>query len=153
VLSVPIIAKDAKDQGFSGKWVLDKKESHGSEQLADLLLDIKPDGNTIVIQNRFPEPANAIAPLLYLGIMTTTLKLNTDGSETTNQIGPYTQISKTTVDGNTMTTEWHSEINGDPVQGKWIRTLSDDGKRMTLQINESSTKGQSGDATLVFHRK
>jgi len=52
-----------------------------------------------------------------------------------------------------MTTDWHAQINGDEVQGKWVRTLSDDGKQTTLQITESSTKGQNGNATLVLKRK
>ncbi len=153
VLILPLSAKDPKDKGFSGKWSLDKNASHGSEPLADLHQNIKDGGSEVTIQSAFPEPANGIAPLLYLGIMTTNLKLKTDGQEITNQIGPYMQVSKTTLDGNKMITEWHTEINGDPVQGRWVRTLSDDGKQMTLEITESSTQGQKGDATLVLHRK
>jgi hypothetical protein len=52
-----------------------------------------------------------------------------------------------------MTTDWHAVVNGDPVEGKWVRTVSDDGKQTTLQITETSTKGQTGNATLVFKRK
>jgi hypothetical protein len=85
--------------------------------------------------------------------MTTSVQLKTDGSEVQSQIGPFLFLSKTTVDNNTMTTDWHAQINGDEVQGKWVRTLSDDGKQTTLQITESSTKGQNGNATLVLKRK
>jgi hypothetical protein len=153
LLSLPASAKDPKDQGFAGKWVLDKNNSQGSEMLADLRQDTKQSGTDFTIQNRFPEPANGVAPLLYLGIMTTSITLKTDGQESKSQVGPYMLVSKTTVDGNTMTTEWHSEISGDPVQGKWVRTLSDDGKRTTLVITESSTHDQKGNATLVLRRK
>lgn len=141
------------DQGFSGKWTLVKNASHSTAPLADLLQEVKANGPDLTIQSRFPEPANGIAPLVFLGILTNTLKLKTDGHEVTNQIGPFLQISKTTLDGSSLTTEWQAEINGDRVQGKWVRTLSDDGKQVTLQINESSTKGQTGEATLVLKRK
>lgn len=153
VLLAPLSAKDAKDKGFSGKWQLDKNASHASEPLDDLRQDIKQGDSDVIIQSRFPEPANGIAPLLYLGVMTTALRLTTGGQEITNQIGPFLHVSKTTLDGNKMTTEWHAEINGDPVEGKWVRTLSDDGKQLTFEITESSTKGQKGEATLVLKRK
>ncbi len=143
----------AKDQGFNGKWVLDKKTSHGSEPMTELRQDIKQSGSDYMIQSRFAEPPTGIAPLVYLGIMTSALNLKTDGQEMKNQIGPYMFVSKTTVEGNKMITDWASTINGDPVQGKWVRTLSDDGKHLILEITESSTKGQKGDATLNFNRK
>ncbi len=41
---------------------------------------------------------------------------------------------KTTMDGNKLMTEWAAQINGDPVEGHWVHTLSDDGKHMTLDI-------------------
>lgn len=152
-LTLALFAKDPKEQGFSGKWALVKDGSHSTEPLPDLHQDVKVHGSDVTIQNRFPEPANAVAPMLFLGIMTTSIQLKTDGTEVTNQIGPFAYVSKTTLDGNTMTTDWHAEVNGDSVQGKWIRTLSDDGKQTTLQINETSTKGQNGNATLVMKRK
>lgn len=152
-LAVSVAGKDAKEQGFNGKWALDKKNSHGSEMLGDLRQDIKQTGSDVTIQSRFPEPANGIAPLLYLGIMTTSMTLKADGQEVSNDIGPFKHMSKTTVDGNKMTTDWTSTISGDSVQGKWVRTLASDGKHMTLEITESSTHGQKGDATLAFTRK
>lgn len=144
------------DRGFDGKWVLDKHASNtGTVPPPDgLQQTIKNKGNDIVITSVFKEPPNAVAPLLYLGIMTTTLKLNGDGSEAVNQIGPFMQTSKTTITGNGMETEWVAKhTSGDVVNGHWTRTLAPDGKHMTLEIKESSTQGQSGTATLNFVRK
>jgi hypothetical protein len=146
-------AKTPKEQGFSGKWQMVKDASHSTATLADLHQQVKVHDADVTIQNEFPEPPNAVAPLVFLGIMTTSVQLKTDGSEVQSQIGPFLFLSKTTVDNNTMTTDWHAQINGDEVQGKWVRTLSDDGKQTTLQITESSTKGQNGNATLVLKRK
>jgi hypothetical protein len=152
-LTLALSAKDPKEQGFSGKWSLVKDGTHSTDPLPDLHQEVKIKGSDVTIMNRFPEPANGIAPLVFLGIMTTAIHLKTDGSEVTDQIGPFAYVSKTTLDGNTMSTDWHAVVNGDPVQGKWVRTVSDDGKQTTLQITETSTKGQNGNATLVFKRK
>ena len=152
LLVLPIGAKDSR-QGFDGKWVLDKASSKSPEVPDDLKQEIRQKGSDVTIQSLFKEPANGIAPLLMLGIMTSSLRLTTDGQELQNQIGPFAMTSKTTLDGKTMETEWSAVVNGDPVQGHWTRTLSDDGKRMTLHVKESSTKGQGGEATLQFVRK
>lgn len=149
---IPIGAKDSH-AGFDGKWVLDKHSSKAPEVPDDLRQEIRIKGSDVTIQSQFKEPANGIAPLLMLGIMVSSLHLTTDGQEIQNQIGPFAQTSKTTLDGNKMETEWNAVVNGDQVQGHWTRTLADDGKRMTLHVKESSTKGQGGDTTLQFVRK
>lgn len=149
-------ASVSADHAFDGKWVLDKKANNTATTPAPegLQQRIKTSGNTIAIESVFKEPANAVAPLLYLGIMTTTLQLNADGSESVNHVGPFMMTTKTTTDGNKMDTEWVAKhTSGDVVNGHWTRTLSDDGKHMTLDIKESSTQGQSGNATLNFVRK
>jgi len=152
VSALPIGAKDAKDAGCSGKWVLDK-HSNAPQGLEELEQRIKQNGNDINIESKFAEPKSAVVPLLYLGVMTTSLHLTADGSEVQNQIGPFQQGSKTTLSGNQMETEWTAMANGDQVQGHWTRTLSDDGRHMTLVIKESSIKGQHGEAELHFTRK
>ena len=144
------------DRGFDGKWVLDKNMSNSATMPPPdgLQQRIKINGNQVSIESVFKEPANAIAPLLYLGIMTTTMRLDTNGSDAVNQVGPFMQTSKTTLDGNKMDTDWVARhTSGEVVNGHWTRTLSDDGKHMTLEIKESSTQGQSGTATLNFVKK
>ena len=155
-LALAAAASVGGSQSFDGKWVLDKKANNNATTPPPdgLQQTIKTKGNTIDVQSVFKEPANAIAPLLYLGIMTTSLKLNADGSEAVNQVGPFMQTCKTTIEGNKMDTEWVAKhTSGEVVNGHWTRTLSDDGKHMTLEIKESSTKGQSGNATLNFVKK
>ena len=147
-----ISAKD-KDEGFSGRWVLDKQHSQGDQLPDGLEQRVKQDGSDLVFEAKFPEPKNAIVPLLYLGVMVTQLKLSTDGQEVKSQVGPFAMASRTKVVFGALETDWSAAVNGDQVQGHWLRTLSPDGKRCTLQIKESSTKGQGGEATLEFVRK
>ena len=146
----------ADRSGFDGKWVLDKKANNTATVAPPdgLQQHIKVKGNDISIDSQFGEPSTGVAPLLYLGIMVTTMHLNPDGSEAVNQIGPFMQTTKTTIDGNKMDTDWvarHS--SGEVVNGHWTRTIAADGKHMTMEIKESSTQGQSGNATLNFVRK
>ena len=96
---------------------------------------------------------DAVYPLLWVGIMTYELPLSTDGSEKQNQIGPFMHVSKTTLNGSTMTTDWRATIENGNVEGKWIRRLSPDGKHMDLQIIAKASDGRNMDQTLVFKRK
>ena len=146
-------AKNSPDT-FSGKWVLDKHAPRPGDAPNHLETKIKEDGSGITIESTFQEPQNGVVPLLYLGVMTEKLHLKTDGEEQQQQIGPFMAAFKTDADGErTLKTQWAAQINGDQVQGHWVHTLSDDGKHMTLKIDESSTKGQHAEATLEFVRK
>ena len=147
-----ISAKDTQD-GFSGKWVLDKHSPRPGDAPNDLQTKIKQDSTGLSFESTFKEPQNGIVPLLYLGVMTNKLHLNTDGQDQQSQIGPFMAVFRTNMDGNKMTTQWKALINGDPVEGHWVHTLSDDGKHLTLEIQESSTHGQHAEATLEFVRK
>lgn len=138
---------------FSGKWVLDKQSPRPGDAPNSLETKIKQDNSGVTIESAFKEPDNGVVPLLYLGVMTNKLHLTTDGQEQRSQIGPFMTVFKTTMDGNKLTTDWNAQINGDPVEGHWVHTLSDDGRHMTLDIKQSSTHGQHAEATLNFVRK
>jgi hypothetical protein len=152
-LAFSVLLAAAGDRGgFEGKWVLEQDSSGDETVPVNLVQNVRQKGGDIEVQTTFAEPAGGIVPLLYVGIMTSDLLLSADGSERQNQIGPFQQASKTTLDGTTMTTEWTAVIKGDQVNGKWIRTLDPDGRHMTLEIHESS-KGKDRQATLKFRRK
>ena len=145
-------AKDNADS-FSGKWVLDRQSPRPGDAPNSLETKIKQDDSGLTIESAFKEPDNGVVPLLYLGVMTNKLHLTTDGQEQHSQIGPFMTVFKTTMDGKKLMSDWNAQINGDPVQGHWVHTLSDDGKHMTLEIKQSSTHGQHAEATLTFVRK
>jgi hypothetical protein len=138
---------------FVGKWELDKKKTQATGAPEDLKLDIKEEGTKVKIQSKYREPKTNVYPLLWVGIMTYDLELGADGSETTNHIGPFTHVSKTTIDGNKMVTDFSAQIENGNVTGKWVRTVSDDGREMTCQINTKSSDGRHLDQTLFFRKK
>jgi hypothetical protein len=148
MLGLGALAGMGKDPGFEGKWVLDGSSPRPANGPENLVQQIKIKGSDIEIESGWREPAGGVAPLTLLGIMTSKLKLTSDGQQANNQIGPFQQASRTTVNGNKMITDWTAQMEKSRVEGQWIRTLSDDGRRMTLHI-----KNSSGETTLHFLRK
>jgi hypothetical protein len=143
----------AKDEGFNGKWVLDKASQQPPNAPVHLETKIKQDNSGVTIESTFAEPADGVVPLVYLGVLTTKMHLAPGGQVEQNAIGPFQMASKTDIDGTQMQTEWTAMVKGDAVQGHWTQRLSDDGKHMTWEIKETSTQGQHSEATLSFVRK
>jgi hypothetical protein len=144
----------AKDDGFTGKWVIDKQASTATADIPDgLTQQFKKKGDGYTIETTWREPRSGIAPLLLVGIMTTQFKLGTKGEEVKNQVGPFMQASKTTLNGNQLVTDWTAVVNGQAVRGQWTRTLNDAGNSMTLDIKESTDDGKSNTGKLVFNKK
>jgi hypothetical protein len=153
-LCVALVA--AKDIGLSGKWVLDrgKSTSAGQDALPELLVqNIKMKGDDVKIQSSWQEPKSGITPMVFLGIMSSDLALRCDGKDKTNAFGPYYQVSKSTLEGTTLTTDWWTVKDGVQINGKWIRTMGDDGKSHTLSIKETLSDGSAHEALLAFKRK
>jgi hypothetical protein len=143
----------AATTGFEGKWELDKKKTAAKGAPEDLNLEIKNNGNGILIKSKYREPKSGLYPLLWVGVMTYQLELTTDGTEKTNHIGPFTHVSKTTVNGNQMITDFTATLENGKVTGQWTRTLSPDGREMTWQVNTQASDGRKLDQTMVFKRK
>jgi hypothetical protein len=138
---------------FAGKWEIDKKKTQSAGAPDDFKLEIKEDGRKLKIESKYREPRSGVYPLLWVGIMTYNLELSTDGSPTTNHIGPFTHVSKTSVEGNKMITDFTATIENGNVQGQWVRTVSPDGREMTCQINTKASDGRTLNQTLVFKKK
>lgn len=147
-------AANSSVEPFEGKWKLDTKETKAKGGPEDLEVEIRSNGaDGLVVRSKYREPKNAVYPLMWVGIMTTELPLTVGGSETTNQIGPFAHVSRTSVEGNRMVTDWRAALENGQVEGQWIRTVSNDGKQMTLQIISKASDGRRMDQTLVFRRK
>ncbi len=151
-----------KPEGFEGKWVLDKKKSPEAAQAPqDLVQQIKMSGSDMIIKSKFAQPRNGIYPMLWVGIMTEELHLTTDGTEASKSIGPFQLRAKTNQDGDALVTNWTANMeNGmapgqqaGSVEGQWLRSMSEDGRVMTLQIKGRCSDGRILDTKLYFNRK
>lgn len=150
-----LFAKDSNESRFKGKWVLDRGASTATFDIPEnLTQEIKPKGSDLNIITTWREPQNGIAPLGLLGVMTTQYQIGLNGQETTNYVGPFKVVSKTTENGNQLVTDWTAaDQNGKTVTGHWTRSVSDDGRQMTLEIQEQENGGPSNNAKLVFRKK
>lgn len=152
--AIALPAAAAGLEPFEGKWRLDKKKTQAVGAPAELETEIKANGGDgLLVKSKYAEPKNAMYPLMWVGIMAAEVPLSTDGSEKVNQIGPFTHVSKTSIDGNRMTTDWRANMENGHVEGQWIRTVSADGREMTLQIISKASDGRNMDQTLVFKRR
>ena len=154
VLSIGAALPASSPNSFEGRWAMDKKGSpSGNTAPGNLVQQIKVDGNNVTILSKYDQPKNGIYPLFWVGIMVEKLDLVTNGSDVTNHIGPFLHVSKTTQEGPKMVTDWTANIDPGKVDGQWIRTLSADGREMTLEIHGKASDGRTMDSTVIFHRK
>lgn len=133
---------------FEGRWVLDGRPEPPVPENLTQKIDV--NGPEVKIESTWREPKNGITPLCMVGIMVTQISLKP--GESTTQVGPFPLTSKTTVEGNQMTTQWATEHQGKQIHGKWVRTVSPDGKSMTMLVKEDST-GKDVERTLKFRRR
>ena len=162
VLAFAFIASAVSPKNFEGKWVLDKKKSANAPKAPqDLVQQIKIEGSQMVIKSKFAQPKDGVYPILWVGIMTEELRRATDGSEAAKSIGPFELRAKTNQDGNALVTRFTANMEngaapgqkGGTVEGEWLRTISDNGKEMTLQVKNRCSDGRTLDTTLYFNRK
>lgn len=145
--------KDA-ESAFSGTWDIDKNQSTASSELPDALQQqIKHKKSEMVIKSKWIDRRDGVSPLVLLGVMTTELKLKTDGRQTNRQFGPFMTTTSTTQDGDAVVTKWQVNANGEPISSEWRRTLSPDGGTMTLEIQQALGNGKNNTAKLVFRRR
>src|SRR5262245_32701986 len=112
-MAVPLLAKD---DAFTGKWILDKPASNATAEIPDnLRQEIKKKGDGYAVETTWREMRSGLAPLALLGILTTQLKL---GADVKNQVGPFMIASRTTQNGNQLVTDWTAVVNGQAVRGQ-----------------------------------
>ena len=152
-LCASLSGKDA-ESGISGKWEMDKNQSTASSEIpAALEQQIKHNKSQMVIKSKWIDRQDGVSPLILLGVMTSELKLKTDGRELKKQFGPFMTATSTTQDGDAMVTKWQVNANGEPISSQWRRTLSPDGQTMTLDIRQAVGNGKNSTAKLVFRRR
>ena len=145
----------AQDQrpDFSGTWKLDKEKSDvGAEERNGRFRGGMFD--SLVIEHKDPELIIKRKMNLPSGEeRTTQSKYTTDGKDNTNEgFRGMTSKSKTHWEGDKLVTESTRETPRGTIETKEVRSLSADGKTMTV---ESTTKGgpREGTRKLVYNKQ
>jgi bla regulator protein blaR1 len=144
----------AEHPDFSGRWNLDKSRSNlPSPSPEDLVetIDHRDPQLKIVTTSRDWSAREPIAQTLFT-VMIPEISTTTDNRENTAQFGPGELKSKTRWDAKNLVTEWGLERDGQrEMEGTWTRSLSADGKTMTLQVVAGEPEsGVQGTTKLVF---
>jgi hypothetical protein len=80
-------------------------------------------------------------------------ELRADGKEEVVKTGVFEQRSRTVWEGQRLVTSWTMKTPQDPPQGRWVRSLSADGKTQTVEIEFRSAMMGTLQVTLIFTRR
>jgi len=144
----------AEHPDFSGRWNLDKSSSNlPSPSPEDLVetIDHRDPQLRIGTSSKDWGPSEPIAKTLF-ALMIPEVSTTTDNRENTAKFGPGELKSKTRWEGKSLVTEWGLERDGQSeMEGTWARSLSADGKTLTLRVVAGEPGGgMQGTAKLVF---
>jgi len=139
---------------FSGHWMLDvaKCEAPVAPPEMEQVVEYK---DHVLRWTTTLADANASRMMLpfLMGIADPKEQLRTDGVEETVRNGPFERTSRTVWDGHKLVTTWTMKTPQDPPEGKWVRSLSADGKMQTIDIEFRSAMMGTVQAKLVFSRR
>jgi hypothetical protein len=138
-LIVPFVAKAQAKPDFSGTWTLDTAKS-----------DPAPAGRGGGGRGMAAGPVTIAQTAANIKIGDATYKL--DGSESINQQqgrgGPMEVKSKARWEGNTIVIESTRDFGGMSITSKEVRSLSADGKEMTVQTTTATPQGENSRKTV-----
>lgn len=137
---------------LAGKWVL--MRSLGVTPPASFLTNLEIAADRVTIRSHWEEPKDGRYGLTLMGITVPEFVLDTTGREMAVQAGPFVLRHKSSWDGSKLVTRWEtSEYMGSSFQGTWTRAISKDGQGLTLDIDATSSIGQTSRARLIFQRQ
>jgi hypothetical protein len=133
---------------FTGTWVLDTEKSTmgsgrsgaGKLPMQKVTVVIKQTGTTLSIERKTAD-------------RTETAVFKLDGTETVNKLPSGNDI-KSTSDwvGSTLVTKSTMVLEGTTVQATDVRSLSPDGKVMTIQVTSQTPNGEAK-STVVYNKQ
>jgi hypothetical protein len=142
---------------FSGRWELDLAQSElPSPAPGNLVEVIEQRGDQLKVMTTSKD-WNSIKPIAVtlFALMLPEFSTTTDNRETVQPFGPGQIRSKTHWQESNLVTDWTLERNGEAaVTGRWVRALSDDGNRQTVEISgHDPVHNLDGRAKAVFVKR
>ena len=137
---------------FQGDWALDK--SFGVTPPQEFSTNIQAGKDQVSIRSHWKPPADGRYGLTLIGITTPEFVIETTGREQAAQAGPFVIRYASAVENRSIVTHWStSEFMGSSFRGTWTRTVSKDGSTLTLDIDATSSSGDTSRARLIFRRR
>jgi hypothetical protein len=136
---------------LSGEWKL--VSAAGTKPPDGFVVQMNQSSATLRVTAHWTEPENGQYGLTLVGLIAPELTFFLDGREDLNQAGPFVLHSKTRWTGARLVTSWNtSQFLGVSFEGQWVRSISADGRELTLEIHANSSQGRRSDAVLKFRK-
>lgn len=144
-------AQPSAPPDLSGEWEL--VSAVGTTPPVGFVMQTNQSSTTFRVNSHWREPEHGEYGLTLVGLLTPELTFSADGREDLNQSGPFVIHSKTRWNGARLITIWNtSEFLRVSFEGRWVRSLSADGRELTLEIYAKSSQGRHSDAVLKFRK-
>jgi len=137
-----LLAGQGSRSNFSGRWELDRSRSDFGSLPPD-------DSATELIQHHEPKLTITQVWKDAEGEHTLVWQLTTDGAENLTRVAETEIASRTVWDDNRLLTDWRMKRGTQLNEGKTVRSLSEDGKILTVDVRHRST-GRDIQQHLVF---
>jgi len=130
-----LIVAQASRPNFSGRWQLDKSRSDFGS--------LPPDDSAMeLIEHQEPKLTIAQVWRNSDGEHTVVWQLTTDGAENLTRMNETEVASRTIWEDGRLITEWRVKRGGQPSEGKYDRSLSEDRKTMTVGVHKRSAANE-----------
>jgi hypothetical protein len=153
VLAVCLRAQQGRPD-FSGQWKLDLARTQAPADPPEMEQTIEHKEPALKWSTKIgTQDGSPMLPPFLMGIADPQGELTTDGKETVKTVGPFERRSRSEWQGQRLVTTWSVKTPQDPPHGKWIRSLSADGKTQTVDVEFQSEMMGTVQAHLVFSKR
>jgi hypothetical protein len=135
---------------FSGTWTLDADRTEGPFTPPAMTQVIDHKDPVFKWTTKFKEEGTPKLPVFLTGFAVPSGEVKTDAHYETTKIQAGERETRTMWNGQRLVTTWTIRTLHDPSQGKWQRSLSDDGKTQTVDLEYRSAMMGLVQAKLVF---
>lgn len=136
---------------FQGDWSLEKSVDVTPPRA--WLMKVEAAHERFTVHSHWEDPRDGRYGLTLIGLATPELLIDTTGKKQAAQSGPFVMRYRSTWRKGELVTEWStSEFMGSSFRGTWTESVSQDRSKLTLDIDASSSGGETSRATLIFRR-
>ena len=137
---------------LTGVWEL--VSASGTTTPPGFVMRATQSDGSLRVASEWTPPEDGKYGLTLIGVTVPQAAFSFNGSEDVNQAGPFVVHSNTRWEGPRLVTAWNtSEFRGTSFKGTWTRSLSEDGRTLTLQISADSSEGKHSEAVLKFSKR
>jgi hypothetical protein len=138
---------------FSGRWELDLAKSEAPATPPAMVQNVEYDYPTLRWTTVFKDANAGRMTLPFLMVIADREgEVTASGNEEVVKTGSFERRSRTALEGQRLVTTWTMKTPQDSPEGRWVRSLSADGKTQTVEIEFHSALMGNLSAKLVFSK-